>query len=93
MVKQRRDSIEQYEGAGREDLAGQERFELGVCQEYLPEALSAEDIANLIDEAIAATGAASMKDMGQVMGMIRPKVQGRADMGSVSALVKKRLGG
>jgi uncharacterized protein YqeY len=92
MVKQRRDSIAQYESAGREDLAEQERFELAVCQEYLPEALSEGEIASLIDEAIASTGAASMKDMGQVMGMIRPKVQGRADMGSVSALVRKRLG-
>jgi uncharacterized protein YqeY len=92
MVKQRRDSITQYEGAGRDDLAEQERFEVEVCQEYLPPALAESEIAGLIEEAVAATNAASMKDMGKVMGVIRPKVQGRADMGAVSALVKKRLG-
>ena len=92
MLKQRRDSITQYEGAGREDLAEIERYEVGVCQEYMPEALGEDEIAALIDEAIAATGAASMKDMGKVMGMVKPKVQGRGDMGAVSALVKQRLG-
>jgi uncharacterized protein YqeY len=92
MVKQRRDSIAQYEEAGRDDLAAQERFELGICQEYLPPAMAESEITALIDEAIASAGAASMRDMGKVMGIIKPRVQGRADMGAVSALVKKRLG-
>ena len=93
MVKQRRDSIAQYEGAGREDLAEQERYELGVCQEYLPAALGEDEIAALLDEAIAASGASAMKDMGKVMGILKPRIQGRADMGAVSALVKQRLAG
>lgn len=92
MLKQRRDSIAQYEGAGREDLAEQERYEVGVCQEYLPEAMDASEIAALVEEAIGATGAASMRDMGKVMGIVKPKVQGRADMGAVSVMVKQRLG-
>ncbi|MCG6943108.1 MAG: GatB/YqeY domain-containing protein [Thiohalocapsa sp.] len=93
MVKQRRDSIAQYEAAGREDLAAVERFELGVCQEYLPEALSEAEIAALIDKAVTATGAASMRDMGKLMGVLKPKLQGRADMGAVSQQVKARLQG
>lgn len=93
MLKQRRDSITQYTDAGREDLAEQERYEVGVCQEYMPEAMSEEAIAAIVKEAVAATGAASMKDMGKVMGMVKPKVQGRADMGAVSALVKRQIGG
>ncbi len=93
MVKQRRDSIEQYTAAQREDLAEQERYEVGVCGEYLPEALAKDELAALVDEAVAATGAASMKDMGRLMEKIRPQVQGRADMGAVSKLVKERLGG
>ncbi len=93
MVKQRRDSISQYEAAGREDLAEQERFEVGICQTYLPEALSEEEIGALLDEIIAATGASSMKDMGKVMGQLKPKIQGRADIGAVSALVKQKLAG
>lgn len=93
MVKQRRDSIAQYEQAGREDLAEQERFEVEVCQSYLPEALGDEELGELVDAAIAATGAQSVKDMGKVMNELRPKVQGRADMGEVSAQVKQRLGG
>ena len=92
MLKQRRDSITQYEGAGREDLAEQERFEVGICREYMPAAMDEAEIAALIDEAVTATGAASVRDMGKVMGIIKPKVQGRADMGAVSALVKQRLG-
>lgn len=92
MLKQRRDSIAQYEGAGREDLAEQERFEVSVCQEYLPEAMAAEEIAALVKEAITGTGATSMRDMGKVMGIVKPKAQGRADMGAVSAMVKQRLG-
>lgn len=93
MVKQRRDSLEQYTRAGREDLADQERFEIDVCQGYLPAALGEDELRDLIDQAVAASGAGSMKDMGKVMAELRPKVQGRADMGVVSALVKQRLGG
>jgi uncharacterized protein YqeY len=92
MVKQRRDSIDQYTRANREDLAEQERYEIEVCQDYMPEAMSGEELAKLVDQAIVASGAASMKDMGNVMGVLRPKVQGRADMGNVSKLVKQRLG-
>jgi len=93
MVKQRRDSVEQYEKAGRDELADQEKFEIGIIQEYLPEPLSEAEIETLIDEAIAATGASSMKEMGKVMGMLKPKLQGRADMGAVSAKIKQKLAG
>jgi uncharacterized protein YqeY len=92
MVKQRRDSIDQYTRANREDLAEQERYEIEVCKDYMPEAMGEEELAKLVDEAVIASGAASMKDMGNVMGILRPKVQGRADMGNVSKLVKQRLG-
>ncbi|WP_456413914.1 GatB/YqeY domain-containing protein [Thiolapillus sp.] len=93
MVKQRRDSIAQYESAGRSELADQERFEIGIIQEYLPQQLSDDEISALIDEVMAATGAASMKDMGKIMGMLKPKLQGRADMGAVSARIKQKLSG
>lgn len=93
MVKQRRDSVTQYVAANREDLAEVERFEIDVCQGYLPQALTEAEIAALIDAAMAATGAADMKDMSKVMAQLRPQVQGRADMGAVSALIKQRLGG
>jgi len=93
MVKQRRDSIAQYEQAGRADLADNERYEIEVCREYMPEALDEQALTGLVDAAIASSGAASMKDMGKVMGELRPQVQGRADMGAVSAMVKQRLGG
>jgi hypothetical protein len=93
MVKQRRDSIAQYEQARRQDLSDQEKYEMEVCQTYLPEALAEEKIARLIEAAIASTGASSMRDMGKVMGQLKPKVQGRADMGAVSALVKQKLSG
>ncbi len=92
MLKQRRDSITQYEAAKREDLAEQERYEIGVCQEYLPTALTDDEIATLIEAAIAASGAVSLKEMGKVMALLKPQVQGRADVGAVSALVKQRLG-
>jgi uncharacterized protein len=92
MVKQRRDSVSQYSAAGREDLAEVERYEIEVCQGYLPQALTESEIANLIDAAIAATGATGMKDMGKVMAELRPQAQGRADMGAVSTLIKQRLG-
>lgn len=93
MLKQRRDSVAQYAAAGREDLAAVERFEIEVCQGYLPQPLSETEVASLIETAIAATGAAGMKDMSKVMAQLRPQIQGRADMGAVSALIKQRLGG
>ena len=92
MCKQRRESISQFEQAGRNDLAAQEKSELALIQEYLPEQLGEAEINTLIDAAIEATGAASMKDMGKVMGQLKPGLQGRADMGAVSALIKARLG-
>jgi len=91
MVKQRRDSIAQYEQAGREDLASQERFEIEVCQAYLPAALDDNEIDAMIDAAVAGTGASGIRDMGKVMGVLKPQMQGRADMGAVSARVKARL--
>ena len=90
MVKQRRDSIEQYQKAGRDDLIAQEQFELDLIQTYLPEQLTEAEIDALIDEAVQATGAASMKDMGKVMGTLKPKLAGRADMGTVSQKIKAR---
>lgn len=93
MLKQRRDSFTQYQDAGREDLAAQERFEIQVCQEYMPAALSEDEIAALITAAIADTGAAGMKDMGKVMAALKPKLQGRADMAAVSATIKAKLAG
>ncbi|HHH14011.1 MAG TPA: GatB/YqeY domain-containing protein [Thiolapillus brandeum] len=93
MVKQRRDSVEQYEKAGRTELADQEKYEISVIQEFLPQPLSEEEIEALIEEAIAATGATSMKEMGKVMGMLKPKLQGRADMGAVSGRIKQKLSG
>lgn len=91
MVKQRRDSIAQYRDAGREELAAKEEAELEILQHYLPEALGEAELDKLIEEAISASGAESMKDMGKVMGQLKPKVQGRADMGAVSARIKARL--
>ena len=93
MVKQRRDSIAQYEKAGRDDLREVEEFELGIIQTYLPAPLSAEEIDALVDAAIAETGAASMKDMGRLMGILKPRLAGRADMGQVSQAIKQRLSG
>ena len=93
MLKQRRDSISQYEQAGRTDLAEQEAYEVGVIQGYMPAALGEAEIGALIEEAIAATGAKAMADMGKVMAIVKPKIQGRADMGAVSARVKQRLAG
>jgi len=92
MVKQRRDSIKQYTEAGRTDLAEVEQAEVEIIQGYLPAALSDDEIAAIIEQAIADTGAASMADMGKVMGKVKPQVQGRADMGAVSGLVKAKLG-
>jgi uncharacterized protein YqeY len=92
MVKQRRDSIEQFSAAGRQDLVDVERFEVEVIQGYLPAALTEAEIADLVESAVGESGAAAMSDMGKVMAILRPQVQGRADMGAVSALVKRRLG-
>ena len=92
MVKQRRESLEQYESAGRDDLAAQEKFELELITVYLPEALSDDEVAALIKQAIADTGASSIRDMGSVMGKLRGAVQGRADMKAVSNAVKEQLG-
>jgi len=92
MCKQRRDSIAQYMDAGREELAAKEQAEIDVISEFLPEALSEEELAKLVADAIAQSGAASMQDMGKVMGILKPQVQGRADMAQISQLVKSQLG-
>lgn len=92
MVKQRRESLEQYESAGRDDLAAQEEFELELISVYLPEALSDDEVAALIKQAVADTGASSIRDMGAVMNKLRAEVQGRADMKAVSSAVKAQLG-
>jgi uncharacterized protein YqeY len=91
MLKQRRDSFSQFEAAGRTDLADQEKFEIGVIQHYLPAQLSAGDVDAAIAAAITESGAASAKDMGKVMGLVKPKVAGRTDMGKLSELVKAKL--
>lgn len=91
LMKQRRESISQYEAAGRDDLVAQEQAEAEIIKTYLPEALSDDEISAIIAEAIETTGAASVKDMGKVMGMVKPKLQGRADMSSVSKTIKDRL--
>jgi len=91
MVKQRRDSIKQYTDAGREDLAAIEEAEVEIIQAYLPAALSEDEIAAIVEAAIAQTGASSMADMGKVMGIVKPQVQGRGDMGAVSGIVKQKL--
>lgn len=93
MCKQLRDSISQYRDAGRDDLVAKEEMELAVVQAFMPQPLSDEDIDTLIKTAIESTGAASMQDMGKVMGQLKPQLQGRADMGQVSARVKAALAG
>ena len=93
MLKQRRESVRQYEGAGREDLASGEREEMAVIERYMPQALDAAEVDAIIEAVIDDTGAATMKDMGRVMGLLKPRVQGRADMGAVSASVRARLSG
>ncbi len=92
-VKQRKDSISQFEAANREDLAAQERFELGVIETYLPARMSEADIRAAVDAAVAETGASSPADMGKLMGVLKPRLAGQADMGQVSAMVKQRLAG
>lgn len=91
MLKQRRDSIQQFEAAGRTDLADKEKFEVGVIQGYMPAQLSAAEVDAAIAAAIAESGATSAKDMGKVMGLVKAKVAGRTDMGKLSELVKAKL--
>jgi uncharacterized protein YqeY len=93
MIKQRRDSISQFEKGGRQDLADQEKFEVGVLQAYMPQALSDSEVDAEIVAAMQSTGAKAMADMGKVMAVLKPKLAGKADMGKVSALVKARLAG
>lgn len=91
MVKQRRDSVTQYEAANRQDLVDAEKAEIIVLEEFMPQPLSEEEVAALVDKAILDSGAAGMQDMGNVMGVLKPLLQGRADMGKVSGLVRAKL--
>ena len=91
MIKQRREAIAQFETGGRSDLVAKENAEIGVLQAYLPAQLTPAEIDVLIQEAIAASGATSIKDMGKVMAAVKPKAQGRADMGAISARIKQKL--
>ena len=93
MVKQRRDSVSQYDAAGREDLAGVERAEIAVIEHYLPAKMSEAEIVDVVDGAIRDSGAAGPADMGKLMGVLKPRLAGKADMGEVSAIVKRRLSG
>ena len=90
MVKQRRDSVAQYESASRQDLADVEKAEITVLEEFMPQPLTEQEVITLIEKAIAETNAANMQDMGQVMGILKPQIQGRADMGKVSGLVRSK---
>ena len=92
MTKQRRDSARQYADAGRQDLEDQENFEISVIAEYLPAALGEAELAGIIDQCVAEAGATSAKDMGKVMALLKPRIQGRADMGAASQAVKAKLG-
>lgn len=92
MIKQRRESIRQYEEGARPELAAKEQAEIAILEPYLPKQLSQLELEKLIDDAFATTGASDMKDMGKVMGVLKPQIQGRADVGAVSARVKARLG-
>jgi hypothetical protein len=91
MVKQRRESISQFQSGGREDLAGKEQAEIDIISDFLPQALTEEEIETIINKAISETGAASMKDMGKVMGIVKPQITGRADVGAVSGKIKSLL--
>ena len=93
LIKQRRDSIEQFQRAHRQDLVDQESFELTVLSGYQPEQASSQELAAAVEQAVAATGAAGPSDMGKVMGVLKPKLAGRADMSAVSSMVKSRLAG
>lgn len=92
MIKQRRDSISQFESAGRTELADIEKQEIVALQTYMPQPLSEDEISSLIDAALVESGAESMRDMGKVMAILKPKMQGRADMGAVSGKIKAKLG-
>lgn len=92
MVKQRRESISQFKSGGREDLADKEQAEIDIISDFLPQALSEDEIETIINNAISDTGAASMKDMGRVMGIVKPQITGRADVGAVSQKIKSLLG-
>ena len=91
MVKQRRESISQFQSGGRNDLADKEQAEIDIISDFLPQALSEEEIETIINDAISQTGAASMKDMGKVMGIVKPRITGRADVGAVSGKIKSLL--
>ncbi len=91
MSKQRKDSLGQYQAAGRKDLVDQEAFELDVLKEFMPEPISSAELAELVKAAVTESGATSIREMGKVMGLLKGKVQGRADMGEVGALVKAQL--
>jgi uncharacterized protein YqeY len=91
MMKQRRDSIEQFEKAARQDLADKEKFEIGVLEGYMPKQLSAAEVDAIVAQAVAESGAKSPADMGKVMALVKPRLAGRADMGKVSGLVKGKL--
>ena len=91
MVKQRRESISQFHSGGRDDLADKEQAEIDIISEFLPQALSNEEIESIINDAISQTGAATMKDMGKVMGIVKPQITGRADVGAVSGKIKSLL--
>lgn len=93
MAKQRRESISQFQSAGRDDLVAQEQFELDIILAYLPQPLTETEVEAAVVAAIAETGAAGVRDMGKVMGVLNPRIKGRADMAAVSALVKARLAG
>lgn len=91
MLKQRRESIAQFDAGGRDDLSAIEKTEIEIIQEYMPQALSEDEITSIINEAISKTGAASIKDMGKVMGIVKPLMAGKADMGKVSGTIKNLL--
>jgi uncharacterized protein YqeY len=91
MVKQRRESISQFDAAGRDDLSSKEKAEIEIIQPYLPQQLSEEEITAIINDAISSTGASSMKDMGKVMGIVKPQITGRGDMGAISGKIKELL--
>jgi uncharacterized protein len=91
MVKQRRESIAQFKTAGRDDLVNQENFEIDIIQEFLPQALSEDEVVTIVNQAIEQTNASSIKDMGKVMGLVKPQIIGRADMGEVSGRIKSIL--
>ncbi|MGZ5085639.1 MAG: GatB/YqeY domain-containing protein [Usitatibacter sp.] len=93
MIKQRKDSISQFEKAQRQDLADKEKFEVGILEGYLPQLLSAAEVEAIVAEAVASSGAKSPADMGKVMAIVKPRLAGRADMGKVSAIVKTKLAG